>query len=186
MAGAAAGIRGCRSRRVRARWFRWWAIAASGCDSLTSKPVDANRTGGGILRAGGRRVVWAMLVLVLASACGRTPPAEQAAGPAPAREQLPASVAAVDLAAGIEAALPTPARWVAPPVDLALQADSAQWRQQAAQALEEGRLYEDAEAAVPIYLALLAADPDDTAAARGLGRARRADTGSEPGAPLRA
>jgi len=115
-----------------------------------------------------------MLVLVLASACGRTPPAEQAAGPAPAREQLPASVAAVDLAAGIEAALPTPARWVAPPVDLALQADSAQWRQQAAQALEEGRLYEDAEAAVPIYLALLAADPDDTAAARGLERARRA------------
>lgn len=123
------------------------------------------------MRAGGRTVAW--LVLALLCACGRTPPAEDAAGHAPAREHL-SEAAAVDLAEGIEAALPAPARWVPPPVELGADADRRQWHRQAKQALDEGRLYEGAQAAVPIYLALLQAEPEDAAAADGLERARRA------------
>ncbi len=44
-------------------------------------------------------------------------------------------------------------------------------RKRAAAALAEGRLYEDAEAAIPLYLALLAHDADDAKAKAGLTRA---------------
>ncbi len=44
-------------------------------------------------------------------------------------------------------------------------------RTRAAAALAEGRLYEDAEAAIPLYLALLARDPEDARAKTGLNRA---------------
>ncbi|WP_425605745.1 SUMF1/EgtB/PvdO family nonheme iron enzyme [Pseudoxanthomonas daejeonensis] len=62
--------------------------------------------------------------------------------------------------------------WSPPPVDLGDGGDLAPWRARAAQALESGRLFEDADSAVPIYLALLQADPGDRAARRGLQRAR--------------
>ncbi len=54
-------------------------------------------------------------------------------------------------------------------------------RTRAAAALAEGRLYEDGEAAIPLYLALLARDPDDTRAKTGLNRAlvRLAKAGNE-------
>lgn len=44
-------------------------------------------------------------------------------------------------------------------------------RRRAATALAAGRLYEDADAAIPLYLALLARDPEDGRAKSGLGRA---------------
>ncbi|MEQ1514322.1 MAG: SUMF1/EgtB/PvdO family nonheme iron enzyme [Lysobacteraceae bacterium] len=44
-------------------------------------------------------------------------------------------------------------------------------RKRAAAALAEGRLYEDADAAIPLYLALLVHDPDDAKAKSGLTRA---------------
>jgi formylglycine-generating enzyme required for sulfatase activity len=44
-------------------------------------------------------------------------------------------------------------------------------RKRAATALADGRLYEDADAAIPLYLALLARDPDDGRATTGLARA---------------
>lgn len=44
-------------------------------------------------------------------------------------------------------------------------------RKRAATALADGRLYEDADAAIPLYLALLARDPDDGRAKNGLARA---------------
>jgi formylglycine-generating enzyme required for sulfatase activity len=44
-------------------------------------------------------------------------------------------------------------------------------RKRAATALADGRLYEDADAAIPLYLALLARDPDDDRAKAGLARA---------------
>src|SRR5690606_7123598 len=41
-------------------------------------------------------------------------------------------------------------------------------------ALEEGRLYEDADAAIPLYLAVLAREPGDRAATAGLRKAQAA------------
>lgn len=62
--------------------------------------------------------------------------------------------------------------WRPPEVELDReQLDQA--REQAGSALEEGHLYEDAEAAIPLYLALLEASPEDEAAAQGLQRARQ-------------
>ncbi len=62
--------------------------------------------------------------------------------------------------------------WQAPAV--ALDAEGrAQALRDAATALEQGRLYEDAQAAIPIYLALQVLDRDDAAARRGLERARQ-------------
>jgi formylglycine-generating enzyme required for sulfatase activity len=54
-------------------------------------------------------------------------------------------------------------------------------RKRAAAALAEDRLYEDADAAIPLYLALLAHDPDDARAKTGLTRAltRLAKAGDE-------
>lgn len=128
------------------------------------------------MRAGGRTV--GVAVLVLAAACGPAPPPGQAAGQAPARERLPDAVAPLDVGGGIAEVLPARARWVPPPVDLAAEPEPGRWHQLAAQALEEGRLYEDARAAVPIYLALLAEDPGDEQAARGMERARDAVLGA--------
>lgn len=62
--------------------------------------------------------------------------------------------------------------WRPPQVELDQEAvDEA--REQAESALEEGHLYEDAEAAIPLYLALLEQDSQDKAAAQGLQRARQ-------------
>lgn len=50
-------------------------------------------------------------------------------------------------------------------------ADIPAVRKRAAAALAEGHLYEDAEAAIPLYLALIARDPEDEKATAGLTRA---------------
>ncbi len=60
--------------------------------------------------------------------------------------------------------------WRSPEVAL-YEADIPAARKRAAAALAEGRLYEDAEAAIPLYLALIAYDPDDAKAKTGLSRA---------------
>lgn len=60
--------------------------------------------------------------------------------------------------------------WRSPKIVLA-DADIPAARKRAATALAEGRLYEDADAAIPLYLALQAHDPDDAKAKAGLTRA---------------
>ncbi len=60
--------------------------------------------------------------------------------------------------------------WRSPSVEIA-QNGAADARRRAATALRQGRLFEDAEAAIPLYLALLARDPEDAAARKGLQRA---------------
>jgi hypothetical protein len=60
--------------------------------------------------------------------------------------------------------------WHAPEIVLAAD-DVALARRRAEQALATGRLHEDAEAAIPLYLAVLAQVPDDAAATAGLQRA---------------
>ena len=60
--------------------------------------------------------------------------------------------------------------WRSPKIEL-IEADVPAVRKRAAVALTEGRLYEDADAAIPLYLALLKRDPDDARAKTGLTRA---------------
>jgi len=60
--------------------------------------------------------------------------------------------------------------WRSPKIVLA-DADIPAARKRAAAALAEGRLYEDADAAIPLYLALQAHDPEDAKAKAGLTRA---------------
>ena len=60
--------------------------------------------------------------------------------------------------------------WRSPSVVLD-EADIPGARKRAAAALAEGRLYEDADAAIPLYRALLARDPEDARAKRGFVRA---------------
>lgn len=57
--------------------------------------------------------------------------------------------------------------WRPPPVALA-EGDVPQARKRAAAALAQGRLYEDADSAIPLYLALRAHAPDDALARDGL------------------
>jgi formylglycine-generating enzyme required for sulfatase activity len=60
--------------------------------------------------------------------------------------------------------------WRSPEIVLS-EADAPAARQRAAKALAADRLYEDADAAIPLYLALLKRDPADAAAKDGLQRA---------------
>lgn len=60
--------------------------------------------------------------------------------------------------------------WRSPNIVLA-DTDIPAARKRAAAALAEGRLYEDADAAIPLYLALQAHDPEDVKAKAGLARA---------------
>lgn len=72
---------------------------------------------------------------------------------------------------GGEDAAETVQRWIPPRVDID-PGQRAQARRQADEALSEGRIYETAEDAVPILLALLELDPDDRRAREGLRRAQ--------------
>jgi len=63
-------------------------------------------------------------------------------------------------------------RWQAPSVDLG-DAPAAEVRARAATALAEDRLFDQADAAIPLYLGLLQRDPDDRLARQGLKQAQR-------------
>ena len=95
-------------------------------------------------------------------------PAVRAAAPAPAK---PAASAA-QVTIGGEDAVETVQRWQPPVLQIAAD-DVVAARRQAAQAFEQGRLYADADAAVPIWLALLQRDGKDRQALAGLKRARQ-------------
>lgn len=123
------------------------------------------------------------LALLLSAACAlalaacEAPPAAQAPAPvgtAPQRAQTPpaAAQAGPSVTIGGEDAQETVQRWV-PPVVTLDPAQRAQARRQAEQAQREGRLYASADDAVPLWLALLALDPDDRVAQRGLRSARK-------------
>ena len=119
------------------------------------------------MRASGQLLLWTGLLLA-ACACSRAP---QAAAPLPAEQAAEAGVERPSVTVSGDESLAVVGVWTPPAVVLG-ERDRRLWRDQAAQALEDGRLFEDADAAVPIYLALLQADADDRAARRGLERAR--------------
>ena len=125
------------------------------------------------MRTGIRALLWT--TLLLAAACGRAP---DAGAPAPAQvpeaaEAGPGSApgAAPSVTVRGDESEAVVSAWTPPVVELE-GADRAALLAQAAGALEDGRLFEDAQAAVPIYLALAGSDPGDRAARRGLQRAQ--------------
>ncbi|WP_232210986.1 MULTISPECIES: formylglycine-generating enzyme family protein [Pseudoxanthomonas] len=126
------------------------------------------------MRASGRALLWTGMLLGVA-ACGGPQPqdADETAGQAPATAQ--AQPEAPDIAlprvtvSGDESAHVVEA-WTPPAVEIGEDADRRALRRQAEAALREGRLYEDAAAAAPIYLALSRTDPQDRQARDGLRR----------------
>ncbi len=116
--------------------------------------------------APGRIVCAAWLVAALLLGCGERAQTDAPAGPGAAT--APERRGSVTISG--DDALAEALNWREPQVELAPEAvDDA--RKRAAQALRDARLYEDAEAAIPLYLAILRITPDDTAAREGLGRA---------------
>lgn len=118
------------------------------------------------MRASGQAVLW--MAVLLAGSCSRVP--EPGPAVASGLEPEPAGQPQVTVSGDERHAVV--AAWTPPPVELGDPGQRPAWRQRAAAALEAGRLFEDAGAAVPIYLALLQENPDDGEARRGLRRAR--------------
>ncbi|WP_448136880.1 SUMF1/EgtB/PvdO family nonheme iron enzyme [Stenotrophomonas rhizophila] len=112
-------------------------------------------------------------VLVALAACSADAPSPPAAVAKPAARAQPAAAApAAQVTIGGEDAAETVQRWQPPVVEIADDGVAAA-RRQATQAFEQGRLYEDAQAAVPLWLALLQRDAKDRQAVAGLKRARQ-------------
>jgi formylglycine-generating enzyme required for sulfatase activity len=112
-------------------------------------------------------------VLVALAACSAdAPPPPAAAAKPQARAQPAAAAPAARVTIGGQDAAETVQRWQPPAVEIADDGVAAA-RRQAAQAFEQGRLYEDAQAAVPLWLALLQRDAKDRQAVAGLKRARQ-------------
>ncbi len=112
------------------------------------------------------RQAWAAgaLALALLCACDRAPSsADDAPTGAGTRADGEVTVSGDD-------AIAERLTWRSPEIALA-EAEVPAARQRAAKALAAGRLYEDTEAAIPLYLALLKRDPADAAAKTGLQRA---------------
>lgn len=126
------------------------------------------------MRASGRALLWTGLLLG-AAACGGSPPQDRAGtGPTSLPAPPPADVSLPTVTvSGDESALVVEA-WTPPQVEIGPDSDRRALRRQAQEALREGRLYEDARAAAPLYLALVRSDPDDRLAQRGLERTTRA------------
>jgi len=125
--------------------------------------------------AGARGYAWTMLYLSLLASmvgCTRAPvpgvedPAPGAAGPASAAQ--PSVTVSGDESEAVSGV------WVPPAVAIDADTDRAALRRRAAEALADGHLFEDAEAAAPLYLALAAFDPADSAARRGVQRTLQA------------
>ncbi len=118
----------------------------------------------------------ALCTALAVALAGCTPPppvpADEAADERPAREppaQAPGqgtvTIADDDAAEDIQ-------QWTPPRVDRQ-QRSQAQLRRAAEQAFARDHLYEDAEAAIPLWLAVQEVDPDDRQARAGLQRARQ-------------
>lgn len=126
---------------------------------------------GGSLRTTGPLACVALCVTLACAACRQEPPA--AAAPQPVEAEPVAPVAAPEpqaIAAPAPAVVPLPV-WTPPAVEL--QPEQVRGAlQRAGAALAEGRLYQDAEAAIPLYLAVLSLRPQEREARRGLEKAR--------------
>lgn len=125
-----------------------------------------------MLRTPGPLTLLLATLLFTATACSPDDAPPAAARPAepeaPAKAPTPAQVTI-----GGQDEAETVQRWQ-PPAVVIDDAGVAQARRDAAAAFESGRLYEDATAALPIWLALLERDPKDRQALAGIQRAKEA------------
>jgi formylglycine-generating enzyme required for sulfatase activity len=108
-----------------------------------------------------------MGALALALLCGCDRDADRDTGDAPTGEETRVDG---EVTVSGDDAIAERLTWRSPEIALG-EADAPAARQRAAKALAADRLYEDAEAAIPLYLALLKRDPADAAAKDGLQRA---------------
>ncbi|MCW0412728.1 Hercynine oxygenase [Xanthomonas sacchari] len=132
------------------------------------------------MRSSGVVMVWSMLAAALVG-CARQPsapaaetaPATAAAAATVTAQSAPAKpVQAPSVTIGGEDAAETVARWQ-PPLPTLTRSGLPQARRQAARALAEDRLFEDAQSAIPLYLAIRSLAPNDRVAQDGLRKARR-------------
>lgn len=115
-----------------------------------------------------KRAVYFVLVASLMAAC--SPASSPTEVPAtallrPLAKETPGAAAQVTI--GDEGTDESVVRWQPPAVSLD-RAGLTLARRRAAQALKEGRLFESADAAIPLYLAIRQLAPGDVAASRGL------------------
>ncbi|WP_206733685.1 formylglycine-generating enzyme family protein [Pseudoxanthomonas composti] len=117
-----------------------------------------------------RAPVLMLAALLLVSGCE---PAQQrvAARQDPAAGAQRENAAQVTVSADAESDLSLNWR---PPLTQLAKADLPQARRDAEQAMKQGRLFEEADSAIPLYLSMLAIAPDDARAGRSLERAVRA------------
>ena len=113
-------------------------------------------------RAIGRNTVHALLALALLAGCERRSKAGDGAERTAPRVTIGAD----------QSVSPVPA-WQAPAVEVT-DTNAAALRSQAADALRDGRLFHDATAAIPLYLALQRHAPDDARVRQGLAASLRA------------
>lgn len=110
------------------------------------------------------------------AACTPSPPASPSAGeperPRPKMDDTAAAAAKGTVTIAGEDASEDVQRWTPARVDRQGRT-LAQLRRAAEQAFSDGRLYEDGEAAIPLWLAVQEEAPDDRAARAGLQRARQ-------------
>ncbi|AWH29817.1 formylglycine-generating enzyme family protein [Stenotrophomonas sp. YAU14A_MKIMI4_1] len=113
---------------------------------------------------------------VALAACTPSPPASPSAGeperPRPKVDDTAAAAATGTVTIAGEDASEDVQRWTPARVDRQGRT-LAQLRRAAEQAFSDGRLYEDGEAAIPLWLAVQEEAPDDRAARAGLQRARQ-------------
>lgn len=125
-----------------------------------------------MMRAAARLPVAAMslaLAIALLAACSREAPAP-ASGVRPAERAQPTRAKSGKVTIHGDDRIAASLTWQPPAVTLAPGARNAALRR-ASRALAAGRLYDDADAAIPLYLALLHADAADTGAQAGLQQA---------------
>jgi formylglycine-generating enzyme required for sulfatase activity len=116
---------------------------------------------------GATRQAWAAGALALVLLCGCDRDAPTTAGDAPRGGGTPADG---EVTVSGDDAIAERLTWRSPEIALN-ESEVPAARQRAAKALAADRLYEDADAAIPLYLALLKYDPADTTAKAGLQRA---------------
>ena len=117
------------------------------------------------LRATQRAWAAGVLATLLLCGCGPDDRAPEDKGGANARPRADGQVTVSG-----DDAIADRLTWRSPKIEL-VEADVPAVRKRAAAAVTEGRLYEDADAAIPLYLALLQHAPDDARAQAGLVRA---------------
>ena len=113
----------------------------------------------------------ALCAVLVGAACKREAPEVPGVAPQAIGDAVVAEPAQPQAAAEAVALPAPPPAWVPPTVELQPE-DVRDALRRAGAAVAEGRLYREADDAIPLYLAVLAVQPDNREAARGLQKAK--------------